>query len=327
MADDPYAALGVSKTADTAGIKKAYRRIARTAHPDLHPDDPTAEARFKAASAAYDLLKDPEQRARFDRGEIDAQGAERAPRGYYRDAAGGRDDTYSTRGFGGRQAGPDIDPDDIFAQFSRRGARGNPFEGFGGFGGDARGGRFDMPGQDRHYTLQLSFLDAVRGTKTRITLPEGGDLAVTIPEGAADGLTLRLRGKGGPGLGDGPPGDAYVTLSVADDPVFSRDGDDIRVGLDIAIDEAVLGAKVPVPTIDGEVNVTVPPGASSGQTLRLRGRGVSRRGGGRGDQLVELRIVSPATIDDDLKQFMERWRREHAHDPRQRQDRKRKAKP
>ena len=317
MADDPYAALGVDKTADAAAIKKAYRKIARTAHPDLNPDDPVAAARFKAAAAAYDLLKDPETRARFDRGEIGADGSERAPRGYYRDTAGGPQDGYSRAGFGGAEDGGagGADPEDIFAAFARaRGAGGNPFGGFGG--GGFGGGRFDMPGQDRRYTLQVSFLDAVRGTRTQITLPEGGTLSVAIPEGATDGLTLRLRGKGGPGHGDGPPGDAYVTLAVADDPVFTREGDDIRSRLDISLDEAVLGAKVSAPTIDGDVRVTVPAGASSGRVLRLRGRGAKGRGGVRGDQLIELRIVLPPKIDDDLRAFMETWRAAQGHDPR-----------
>lgn len=320
MADDPYQALGLTKSATTAEIKKAYRRIARTEHPDLNPDDPAAEARFKAAAAAYDLLKDPETRARFDRGEIDASGAERAQRSYYRDAAGGPEDIYSRSGFGGAGRGPDmedIDAESFFARFARSGrGGGDPFGGFGG------GGRFDMPGQDHRYSLQVPFLDAVRGAKTRITLPGGGDLAVTIPEGATDGLTLRLRGKGGEGVGKGPPGDAYVTLTVSDDPVFRRDGDDIRITLDIAIDEAVLGAKLSAPTINGDVRVSIPAGASSGRVLRLRGRGVAKRGGGgRGDQLVELRVVMPPAIDDDLRRFMEDWRKTHAYDPRKRRAR------
>ena len=324
MADDPYAALGVEKTADAAAIKKAYRKIARTAHPDLNPDDPVAEARFKGAAAAYDLLKDAVTRARFDRGEIDADGTERAPRGYYRDTAGGPQDSYSRPGFdrtgfgsagsgrarpGGGSSG-DFDPEDIFAAFARarQGGGGDPFG----------GGRpqFDMPGQDRRYTLQVPFLDAARGAKTQITLPEGGTLVVVIPEGATDGLTLRLRGKGGPGHGGGAPGDAYVTLSVANDSVFTREGNDIRTRLDISIDEAILGAKVSAPTIDGDVRVTVPVGASSGRTLRLRGRGVKTRSGGRGDQLIELRVVLPPKIDDDLRRFMEGWRQTHGYEPR-----------
>lgn len=325
MADDPYEALGLTKSATLAEIKKAYRRIARTDHPDLNPDDPAAEARFKAAAAAYDLLKDPDTRARFDRGEIDASGAERASRRYYRDTAGGPEDVYSRSGFGGGGAGAGsdadgIDPEAFFARFARGGRGGQRGDDpFGDFGG---GGRFDMPGQDHRYSLQVSFLDAVRGARTRITLPGGGDLAVTIPEGATDGLTLRLRGKGGEGIGNGPPGNAYVTLSVADDPAFLREGDDIHVMLDIGIDEAVLGAKLSVPTINGEVRVTIPAGASTGRILRLRGRGVALRGrDARGDQLVELRIVMPPRIDDELKRFMESWRETHAYDPRTRKAR------
>ena len=306
MSDDPYEALGVTRAADAAAIKKAYREIARTAHPDLNPDDPVAEARFKAASAAYDLLKDPETRIRFDAGEIDAEGHERAPRSYYRDAAGRPGDAYSRPpGFDGG-GHTHIDPEEFFAQFGGRRGR-NPFD-------DLHGGRFDMPGQDARYTLEVPLLDALRGTKTRITLPGGGDLSVTIPEGAADGLTLRLRGKGEPGRGNGPPGDAYVTLRIAEDPVFARDGNDIHSVLDISIDEAVLGAKVVAPTIDGDVRLTVPEGASSGRTLRLRGRGAKGRSGARGDHLVELRIVMPSVIDDELRRFMEGWR--ETHDPR-----------
>lgn len=312
MANDPYAALGVEKTADAAAIKKAYRKIARTAHPDLNPDDPAAEARFKAAGSAWDLLKDPETRARFDRGEIDAEGAEQAPRSYYKDTAGGSQDGYSRGGFSGMPGGG-MDQEDIFAAFSRaqteRRGEGDSYSGFGGR-------RFDLPGQDRRYTLRVSFLDAVRGARTRITLPEGGDLSVAIPEGATDGLTLRFRGKGEAGHGEGAPGDAYVTLLVADDPTFTRIGDDIHTRLDISLDEAVLGAKVPARTVGGEVRVTVPPGASSGRTLRLKGRGVKGRNGTTGDHLVELRLVMPPEIDDELRDFMGEWRKNNGYTPR-----------
>ncbi len=316
MTIDPYEALNLTSAATEAEIKKAYRRIARTDHPDLNPDDPAAEARFKAASAAHDLLKDPATRARFDRGEIDADGAQTAARSYYRDAAG-PGDGYSRGGFAGAGGGFDAsgtDPEDFFARFARGAgrSRGDPFG----------SGRLDMPGQDHRYTLSVPFLDAVRGARTRISLPDGGNLAVTIPEGATDGLTLRLRGKGGPGVGEGPAGDAYVTLSVEEDAQFRREGDDIRSTLDVGIDEAVLGAKVPVRTIDGEVLVALPRGASSGRVVRLRGRGVRRRGAdARGDHLVEVRIVLPPEIDDDLRRFMEDWRKTHAHDPRDRKAR------
>lgn len=310
MTQDPYAALGLSKDATADEIKKAYRKIARTSHPDLHPDDPGAEARFKAAGRAHDLLKDPEQRRRFDAGEIDATGAEQAPRGYYRDDARRPENPYTQRrpAAGGDPFGDGFDADDFFAQFARsRGA---------GFGGDPRrGAPGDIPGQDAQYRLAVPFLDAARGAKTRITLPDGNALEVTIPEGARDGQTLRLRGKGGAGYGAGRPGDAFITLDVTPDPDFERDGDDIVVTLPISIDEAILGGKVPVNTIAGAVNVSVPAGASSGQVLRLKGRGVKGRSG-KGDQRITLRIVSPPKIDAELKQFMEGWQAKHAYNPR-----------
>lgn len=307
MTQDPYAALGLSKDATADEIKKAYRKIARTNHPDLNPDDPSAEARFKDAGRAYDLLKDPEQRRRFDAGEIDATGAEQAPRGYYRDEARRPENPY-TRGHSASDRDPfgeGFDADDFFASFARS-------RGGSGYGGRAP---VDMPGQDRQYRLGVPFLDAVRGAKTRITLPDGSALEVTIPEGARDGQTLRLRGKGDLGYGAGPPGDAFITLDVTPDPDFERDGDDILVILPITIDEAILGGKVPVRTVSGQVKVTVPPGASSGQVLRLKGRGAKGRSG-KGDQRVTLRIVSPPKIDEELQRFMEGWREKNAYDPR-----------
>ena len=303
MAHDPYAALGLTKTATQDEIKKAYRKIARTSHPDLNPEDSAAEARFKEAGHAYDLLKDPEQRRRFDAGEIDATGAEQAPRGYYRDEARRPENPYTQRHTASRGSsfGDGFDADDFFAQFAR------------GQGSSGRAG--DVPGQDARYRLSVAFLDAVRGAKTRITLPDGKSIEVTIPEGARDGQTLRLRGKGELGYGAGRPGDAYITLDVAAHPEFERDDDDIAITLPISIDEAILGGKVPVKTIAGTVNVTIPPGANSGQLLRLKGRGVKGRTG-HGDQRITLKIVLPAKIDDDLTTFMQSWRAEHAYTPR-----------
>ena len=313
MTNDLYATLGVTKQASDAEIKKAYRKIARANHPDLNPSDDAAEARFKAAAQAYDLLKDPEQRRRYDAGEIDATGAEQAPRGYYREDAQRRDNPYTQRG-AGFSAGPDasqFDADDFFAQFARSRAG-------GGFGGGAgRGSPLDVPGKDAHFRLSVPFMDAALGGKTRITLPDGSALEVSIPEGARDGQTLRLRGKGEAGFGSGRAGDALITLSVTPHPDFTPDGDNILSDLPIAIDEAILGAKVKVQTLTGAVNVTVPSGANSGQVLRLKGRGLKVKGSkDKGDQLVKLRIVTPPSIDDDLKAFMETWRTEHAYDPR-----------
>ncbi|WP_425080143.1 DnaJ C-terminal domain-containing protein [Ruegeria denitrificans] len=301
MSDDPYTVLGVSKDASAAEIKKAYRRIAKDCHPDLKPGDDAAEAKFKAAAAAYDLLKDPETRARFDNGEIDASGQERPQQQYYREYAEAAGNPYR-----GRQADPD-DMSDIFAEFMR---------GRGGFGGQ-RSHEFHAPGHNLNYTLQISFLDSVFGASQKLTLPDGDRIEVKIPAGITDGQTIRLRGKGAPGYGEGPPGDALVTVSVAKHPVFERHGDDIHITLPITIDEAILGGKVPAPTIDGGVNVNVPAGTSSGKTLRLRGKGVKKRGSSaRGDQLIELTIATPDKIDDELKQFMETWRQKHRYDPR-----------
>ncbi len=299
MAADPYAALGLTKAATAADIKKAYRKLVRTSHPDLHPDDAGAEARFKDVTAAHDLLKDEATRARFDAGEIDATGAERPPRKYYRDHPDA-----AAQEFGQRRGFEDFgDPADIFAHILRQRGR----------GGDAA---FAQPGPDQRYTLEVPFLDAVLGTKTRITLPEGGNLEVQIPKGMLDGQTLRLRGRGGAGYDGGPAGDALVTVQVRAHGVFRRDGDDIAITLPITIDEAILGGKVTAPTIDGPVSVTIPKGASSGRILRLRGRGVTRANSRSGDALIELRIMAPSVIDAGLSDFMHEWRKSHAHDPR-----------
>jgi len=305
MPTDPYATLGLTKSATAEDVKKAYRKLVRTSHPDLHVDDAGAEARFKAIAAAYDLLKDPVTRARFDAGEIDATGMERPQRQYYRDYAEAPGNPYQQgRGFGAQG-----DPADIFAEILRQHARG----GTDGF--DPRG--FNAAGQDLRYTLSVPFLDAARGGDMRITLPDGGNIAVKIPQGAQDGQTLRLRGKGGAGHGNGTAGDALITLAVQPHPVFRRAGDDILLTLPITIDEAVLGAKVSTPTIGGPVSVTIPKGASSGRILRLRGRGVAKPGGKpAGDQLVELRIVAPPVIDDGLRDFLTEWRKTNTHDPR-----------
>ncbi|MDO5646997.1 DnaJ C-terminal domain-containing protein [Paracoccus sp. (in: a-proteobacteria)] len=303
MAGDPYQALGLTKTATADDIKKAYRRIAKADHPDLNPD-PAATTRFKAASAAYDLLKDAEQRRRFDAGEIDAQGQERPQQRYYRPHAEQASNPYAqSHGF---DSDPDLSGvfDDLFGARARRGGYGG---GYGGYGGQAR----DRDGPDYRFALTVDFLTAARGGTTQITLPEGGTLSVTIPRGLRDGQAIRLRGKGGPGIGQGQPGDALLEISVSDHPTFRREGDDVHITLPITLDEAILGGKVATPTIDGTVNLTIPSGATSGQRLRLRGRGING-----GDQHVELRVMTPPQIDDDLADFMRRWRDTHPYDPR-----------
>jgi len=304
MADDPYSVLGVAKTASGADITKAYRKLAKKLHPDLNPGDKAAEEKFKQITAAYEIVGDEEKRGRYDRGEIDAGGQERPQQRYYREYAGGDEGARyrSTAGYEDIGAFSDLFGD-LFGE--RGGAR----------GGGAGGRRFSMRGHDAQYRLDVDFLDAVNGTKTRITLPDGGTLDVTIPPGVTDGQVLRLKGKGSPGMGEGGAGDALIGITVRPHAVFKREGDDILVEVPITLDEAVLGGKVEVPTVTGRVFATVPPGSNTGQTLRLKGRGV-KRGAAAGDQLVRLSVVMPERVDDDLKAFAEKWRESHRYDPR-----------
>ena len=294
MADDPYAILGLPRDADKDAIRKAYRRLARDSHPDLHPGDADAEERFKRLGQANALLSDPEQRARFDRGEIDAGGQERAPpRGAYREYAQGTQGRRYRAGSGFGGAGPDEeDLGDIFGDLFNRG------------GGEPRGPR---RGADRSYSLGVAFVDAVNGATRRITLPGGAVLDVKVPAGIEDGQVLRLRGKGDPGREGGPAGDALIRVEVAADDRFVRDGDDIRCELPVTLKQAVLGAMLQVPTPAGPVSMTVPAGSDTGQVLRLRGRGVPARAGGEaGNLLVSLR-VSVGPVDDALRAFLRDW--------------------
>ncbi|MBW8268693.1 DnaJ C-terminal domain-containing protein [Caldovatus aquaticus] len=304
--DDPYALLGVARDASAEEIKKAYRKLARKLHPDLNPGDKAAEERFKKISAAYDLLSDPEKRARYDRGEIDATGAERPqPRRFWREHAGTADDLYASE-----SAFADIlDADDLLAAiFGRRaaGARTGGFE-----------GRIRMRGADLRGRLHLDFLEAINGATKRLVLPDGSVVDVQVPPGAHDGQVLRLRGKGQPGLGGGPPGDLLVELEVGGHHRFTRRGDDIHFELPVSLVEAVLGAKVEVPTPAGPVMVTIPPWSNTGTVLRLRGRGVPRPDGTRGDAYAELRIFLPDKPDPELEAFARNWAAGRAHNPRE----------
>lgn len=298
MAADPYTVLGVSRTASQDDIRKAYRKLAKQLHPDLHPGDTKAEERFKAVSAAYHLIGDAENRSRFDRGEIDADGVERAPGFAHREYAGaGR----------GPSAGSWSNRED-FASFS------DIFSDL--FGRRGQGGGMRMEGADSHYRLEVDFIDAARGGRQRISLPGGQTLDVSIPAGITDGGTLRLKGKGAAGLGGGRRGDALVEISIRPHPVYRREGDHILLELPISLDEAVLGAKVTVPTIHGPVAVTVPKGSSSGDVLRLKGRGIKRAGADAGDQRVTLKVVLPKADDPELEAFLRDRRGGDGFDPR-----------
>jgi DnaJ-class molecular chaperone len=296
--DDPYETLGVKRDASADEIRSAYRKLAKLHHPDLNPGKKEAEERFKAVSAAYDLLSDKEKRARFDRGEIDASGAEKPPeRHFYRDFG-------ETPGGGKYRSGASFDPDDLSSIFEQAfGRAGGP-----GFGG-AR--EFNMRGADARYALSVPFLDAVNGATRRLTLPDGHTLDVNIPAGVQSGQILRLAGKGMPGFGDGPPGDALIEIGVEPHPFFRREGKDIHLELPVTLQEAVLGAKVEVPTVKGAVALKIPPNSTGGSKLRLKGRGVSG-----GDQYVELKIALPTGSEPELEEFLKNWKPHHPFDPR-----------
>jgi DnaJ-class molecular chaperone len=295
---DPYEALGVERTASPEAIQKAYRQLAKKLHPDLNPGNKAAEERFKEVSAAYDLLSDADKRARFDRGEIDAAGAERPRQRYYRDfhsegAAANPYQDYS--GFADF-----ADSDDILSELFRR-------------GGDVH---VRARGPDMRYRLPIEFLEAVTGATKRLTLPGGGTLDVAIPPGIQEGQVLRLRGKGAPGLGEGEPGDALVEVTIKPHRFFTREGDDIHLELPVTLSEAVLGGRINVPTPTGAVTMSVPKGANTGTVLRLRGKGVPKRGGGQGDELVKLKVMLPPEPDPDLEAFVSGWEKGRSYDPR-----------
>lgn len=308
MAEDPYKVLGVSKNATKEDIRKAYRTLAKELHPDVRPGDKEAEEKFKKATSAFNLLSDPEKRKRYDRGEIDAEGNERGPfaGGAQPGGGGARGRTYSYTTQGAGPSGGFEDIGDIFADLFGRG---------GGGGGTGRSrGAFRTRGDDVRYKLDVSFLDAVRGATKSVTMADGTSLNLKIPAGIESGKTLRLKGQGQPGVGGGPPGDAFVEVTVKTHPLFERDGDHIRLDLPITLKEAVLGGKVSVPTIDGPVNLTIPKDSNTGNVLRLRGRGVDRPSG-RGDQLVRLKVVLPEN-DPKLARFVESWSPKGDDNPR-----------
>ncbi len=296
--DDPYQILGVAKTASEDEIRKAYRKLAKTHHPDLNPGKKDAEEKFKAISGAYALLSDAEKRARFDRGEIDASGTEVHPeRKFYRDFGEDAGRSKYRPNFDGGFDADDLSG--IFEEMFRRG---------GGAGG-AR--EFAMRGQDARYQLSVDFLDAAKGAVRRLTLPDGSTLDVTIPAGLRDGQILRLKGKGMPGIGNAPAGDALIEVSVRRHPLFKRDGNDIVIELPVTLKEAVLGAKVETPTLEGTVSLSIPPHSSTGTRLRLKGRGIAG-----GHQYVELKVVLPKAEEPELEAFLKSWTPQHDFNPR-----------
>lgn len=297
MSKNLYDVLGVGQSASDTEIKSAYRKLARKYHPDLNKDDKNAAEKFKEVSCAYDILGDKEKRKKYDNNEIDADGK---PTGF-------------GAGFGG--SGFDGNP---FGGGSYQRYSGNPFGGAGGFdfssifgedlfGGGRRGGGFGyggpQKGQDISYTMNVDFLDAARGAEKQVSLG-GKNINVKIPAGSEDGQTLRLKGLGNPSLNGGQNGDVLITLKVNAHPLFKTEGNNILFDLPISMKEAVLGAKVTVPTINGKVRVTVPPYSSTGEKLRLKGKGIASKSG-QGDEIITLKIMAPAKPDKILEQALQ----------------------
>lgn len=308
---DPYEVLGVAKSASDAEIKKAFRSLAKKHHPDTKGGDVAAQKRFQEISGAYDIVGDKEKRKKYDAGEIDASGN---PRGFDPRAHG-----FEGSPFGG---GGGSGPRDF--HFTWTDQPGETQEGFRAedifadlFGGRGGGGRQQVRrGQDFAVPVTVSFEEAARGGTRRVMLPNGEQIDVKIPVGLKDGQQIRLRGRGGAGRNNGPAGDVLITVSVAPHPYLVRDGNDLRMDLPVTLKEAVLGGKVPVPTLTGTVQLTIPPNANTGTVLRLKGKGIEAppSQGGTGDLYVKLVVVLPEKADPELRKLLESWN--VSYDPR-----------
>ena len=313
---DPYDVLGIAKTASADEVKKAFRKLAKKYHPDQNKNDPKAKEKFAEANTAYEIVGDAEKRSQFDRGEIGPDGK---PRGF---------EGFGPGGPGGfrRQPGPGGGAEHFEFHY---GGAGGPGAGAGGFSagdifselfgaGRARGGRAGPPpkGEDLTATLLVPLAEVAKAGKANVILPTGRTLEVKIPRGVEDGQQIRLRGQGKPSAHGGEAGDAIVTLKFAAHPLFRAEGRDLRLDLPLTLYEAALGGKVDAPTLEGKVEMTIPPNSSSGRTLRLRGRGLEGPGGVRGDLYVVLKVVLPEKADPDFEALMRRWRESKPYDPR-----------
>ena len=295
VAQDPYSELGIARGTSQEEVRKAFHKLAKDLHPDRNPGDKPAEERFKRVSAAFDIVGDPEKRAKYDKGEIDADGREAPPPGFRGGPGGGAP-------FG--PGGADLD-DILGGMFSARGR------------GGGRG--FAMRGSEVQARLEVELEETIAGATRRVSFSDGRMLDVTIPKGATEGQVLRLRGQGYPGRGGGPAGDALIELSIRPHPVFRREGADLHMDLPVSIPDAVLGAKIEAPTPDGAVSLSVPRGANAGSQLRLKGRGAyDGASGRRGNLIAHLVLTLPDRVDPELERFAEGWRKERPYSPARR---------
>lgn len=313
---DPYEVLGVKRNASASEIKSAFRKLAKKHHPDANKDDTKAASRFAEVNSAYEIVGDEEKRKQFDRGEIDAEGKPRFAgfEGFgARPGAGGfsRSTGNGFEQFAFRSAGEAGGFEDLLRGMFSGGAAG---------AGGARGFRFEegpftAPDLDLRAELTVTLEDAVKGAERRVRLPGGKELNLKIPKGVASGQQIRLKGQGQHVSGH-PPGDALITVNVAPDPRFRIEGDDLRLDLPVALYEAVLGAKVRVPTPAGVVELTLPKNTNGGRTFRLKGRGMPKPKGGIGDLLVTVRLMLPDGADAELEALMEKWSAQKPYKPR-----------
>jgi DnaJ-class molecular chaperone len=309
LARDPYLELGVSRTASAAEIRKAFHKLAKQHHPDANKGDKKSEEKFKQVSAAFDILGDADKRKKFDAGEIDADGRE-TMRGF-----GGAGGNPFGAGFGGGRRGgmgggegPEIDLNDLFGDILGRNR--------GGFGGGGGGGGFSPKGADVRARLDIDLEEAIKGGKKRVAFSDGRTIDVTIPAGAQEGQTLRLKGQGSPGRGG--QGDALIELAIKPHPIYRPENGALVMDLPISVPDAVLGGKVEAPTPDGPVTLTVPRGANSGAKLRLKGRGLADAKGHRGDLFARLVVTLPDATDPELEKFAEAWREKRPYAPKRR---------
>jgi DnaJ-class molecular chaperone len=312
LASDPYQVLGVPRTASADEIRKAFRKLAKANHPDTNPNNKEAEERFKRVSGAFDILGDAAKKKKFDAGEIDADGRE-TMRGF-----GGAQGPWGAPPGGGFRGGGGTHRAESFEGVDLGDILGEMFGGRGGRAGGAGGGfgGFSQRGADVRAALEIDLEEAIRGGKKRIAFSDGRTIDVTIPKGAQEGQTLRLKGQGAPGRSG--PGDAFIELTIAPHPIFRREGEVLVMDVPVTVYDAVLGGKAEAPTPDGPVTLTIPKGANTGTRLRLKGRGLVDPQGRRGDLFARLVVALPDKADGELEKLAETWKRDRPYAPKRR---------